>query len=260
MGQGLVRGDAREIPGGVACSLPCVSDDLVTAGEHRAPAFRVNAFHCLWCDVLAAQDWVQLRIGTHVETNVWRCRCTNCNKGSYWLAITSVTEVAGLCLWPQTSAAPMPHAAMPEDIKQDYEEARDIVARSSRGAAALLRLATEKLVNELQPGSANLNDKIGSLVKKGLAVEVQQALDTLRVIGNEGVHPGQIDLRDDAATAGALFNVLNFVVDQMIDQPRKRAALFNGLPQTKLAGIEERDRDVVLALEADEPDEPADGA
>jgi hypothetical protein len=41
----------------------------------------------------------------------------------------------------------------------------------------------------------NLNTDIGNLVKEGLSVDIQQALDSLRVIGNESVHPGELDLK-----------------------------------------------------------------
>ena len=47
----------------------------------------------------------------------------------------------------------------------------------------------------------NLNADVAKLVKKGLPVDVQQALDAVRVIGNEALHPGQMDLRDDRPTA-----------------------------------------------------------
>ena len=43
----------------------------------------------------------------------------------------------------------------------------------------------------------DINTDIGNLVKKGLPIKVQESLDILRVIGNEAVHPGQLDLKDD---------------------------------------------------------------
>ena len=87
----------------------------------------------------------------------------------------------------------------------------------------------------------NIDDDIASLVKKGLPVEVQEALDSLRVIGNEAVHPGEMDLRDDVGTATALFGLLNFVVKDRIAEPKERKRLFGLLPERKREAIAKRD-------------------
>ena len=142
---------------------------------------------------------------------------------------------------PHGAGAPAPHVDMPADVQEDYEEARTIVDRSPRGAAALLRLAVQKLMVDLGESGNDINKDIGELVKKGLPVEVQQALDAVRVIGNESVHPGTLNLKDDVDTASALFGLLNFIVDQRISQPKKLQQLYGTLPPAKLAGIQQRD-------------------
>ncbi len=113
--------------------------------------------------------------------------------------------------------------------------------QSPRGACALLRLAVQKLCAELGEPGENINDDIASLVDKGLSVEVQQALDSLRVIGNSAVHPGEMDLTDDTETASALFELLNFIVEDRIAQPKKRAAIFEQLPPRAREAIQARD-------------------
>jgi hypothetical protein len=130
---------------------------------------------------------------------------------------------------------------MPEEVQKDYEEARRIVGQSPRGACALLRLAVQKLCDELGQQGETINKAIGNLVKDGLPVEVQQALDALRVIGNNAVHPGELDLTDDQETAIGLFNLLNFVVQDQIAAPRERQKLFAKLPQKAVAAIRKRD-------------------
>ena len=64
----------------------------------------------------------------------------------------------------------------------------------------------------------------------------------MRVIGNEAVHPGQLDLRDQPATATQLCSLLNVIADAMITQPKVIESLYAGLPETKLQQIEKRDK------------------
>lgn len=153
------------------------------------------------------------------------------------------------CLWdgkqlvyPPFTTAPLPNPELPDAVRRDYEEARSIVAGSPRGAAALLRLAIQKLCQHLGEPGKNLNADIGSLVKKGLTVRVQQALDVVRVTGNNAVHPGQIELSDDVERASRLFMLVNIIADQMITQPKHVEELFNALPEEQRAQIEKRDQ------------------
>jgi len=135
-----------------------------------------------------------------------------------------------------------PNDDLPDEIKRDYEEARNIANLSPRGAAALLRLAIQKLCEHLgQPGK-NLNDDIKALVKSGLPVEVQQALDSVRVIGNEAVHPGQLAFsEEDSETVNSLFSLVNYITNKMVTEPKKVEKIFNSLPADKREAIEKRD-------------------
>jgi hypothetical protein len=135
----------------------------------------------------------------------------------------------------------LPNQDLPQDIRDDYYEARDILNRSPRGSAALLRLAIQKLCKELGEKGKNINDDIAELVKKGLPLKIQQALDYVRVAGNSAVHPGQIDLKDDKETAINLFNLINLIADVMITQPKEVDKLFNTLPQGQKDAISKRD-------------------
>ncbi len=130
---------------------------------------------------------------------------------------------------------------MPDEVKPTYEEAREIVAKSPRGAAALLRLAVQKLCVQLGEKGKNLNDDIGSLVKRGLPERVQQAFDLVRVTGGRMVHPGLINDEDTPEAASSLFGLLNFVCEVMIAQPEKVQSLYQKLPATKPDQIERRD-------------------
>lgn len=131
---------------------------------------------------------------------------------------------------------------MPDEPRADYNEAREIVGPSPRGACALLRLALQKLCKELGKSGRDLNQDIANLVRKGLRVEVQQALASVRVIGNNAVHPGEFDMTDDLETATTLFQCMNVIVEQMIAQPRRMAELYEKLPPGARDQIEKRDK------------------
>jgi hypothetical protein len=102
-------------------------------------------------------------------------------------------------------------------------------------------LAVQKLCAVLGESGKNINDDIASLVKKGLSVQIQEALDIVRVIGNEAVHPGQIDLNDDRATAASLFELVNLIIEERISEPKRRAEMYAKLPASKRDAIAKRD-------------------
>lgn len=165
--------------------------------------------------------------------NLYVSRCYNCKDISLW--------IYDRLIYPQRGEAPHANPDMPGEVRRDYDEASVILNQSPRGAAALIRLAIQKLCKELgQPGK-NINDDIGALVAGGLDPRVQQALDAVRVIGNNAVHPGQIDLRDDRATAETLFKLLNLVVDKTISEPKHVAEVYASLPEGAVKAIEKRD-------------------
>jgi len=127
------------------------------------------------------------------------------------------------------------------EIQNDYQEAAEILQRSPRGAAALLRLAIQKLCVQLGEKGIDLNTDIGNLVKKGLPQKVQQSLDTLRVIGNQAVHPGQIELKDDVETASALFRLVNFIAEKLVTEPKEIEEIYQKIPDGKKEQIAKRD-------------------
>jgi hypothetical protein len=166
------------------------------------------------------------------------------------LSLSQCYSCKGLSVWvydkvehpPIRQTDIQPNEDIPPDILRDFDEARTILDSSPRGAAALLRLCVQKLCAHLGEPGKDLNADIGNLVKKGLDSRIQQALDVVRVVGNESVHPGTIDLRDDRATAIKLFDLVNLIAQRMITEEREVARMFAGLPEAKLRGIAERDK------------------
>ncbi|MBW2006014.1 MAG: DUF4145 domain-containing protein [Deltaproteobacteria bacterium] len=207
----------------------------------KLPEFKSDEFHCPHCGVYAHQEWKALYYGTNTSPFYTEGRmlnfdlaiCFRCHNYSIWFNYKMI--------FPATSSAPLPHPDLPEDIRPIYEEARDILARSPKGAAALLRLALQKLCIHLGGKGKDLNEDIGELVKKGLSVEIQKALDIVRVVGNNAVHPGVIDLDDTPEIANRLFQLINIIVERMITQPKQIEELYSELPESAKNQIDERD-------------------
>lgn len=165
--------------------------------------------------------------------NVTLSKCFNCSDISLWMADRMI--------YPSNGEAPPPNEDLPADIRADYLEASSILNLSPRGAAALVRLCIQKLCKHLgQPGD-NINADIKALVAAGLDSRVQKALDAVRVIGNNAVHPGRMDLSDDRATAESLFRLLNLIAEKMISEPKHVDEVYALLPPGARAAIDARD-------------------
>lgn len=158
--------------------------------------------------------------------------CFNCGKIAVWVHQSLV--------FPVQREGARPNSDLPSDIARDFDEARSILNSSPRGAAALLRLCVQKLCAFLGEKGKNIDDDIASLVSKGLNPLVQQSLDVVRVIGNEAVHPGSLDLRDDHDTAMQLFNLVNIIAEQMITLPKAIQSMYEKLPEGKREAIDKR--------------------
>jgi|WetSurMetagenome_2_1015567.scaffolds.fasta_scaffold149083_1 hypothetical protein len=149
-------------------------------------------------------------------------------------------------LFPITDLTiPEPNPNMPSEIARDFDEAKRTFPFSARSSAALLRLAIQKLCKHLGESGKDLNTDIEALVKKGLPSHIQKALDVVRVIGNEAVHPGEINVRDNPEIAKQLFVLVNEIVDDRLSKIHKQAEIekiYLTLPAKKLEQIRERDK------------------
>ena len=209
---------------------------------YKQPTFGATAFNCPFCGAYSNQHWFDVGLcsagGTHqIQGNYSIVNCIHCKGKTLW--------VDKKLVYPITGGAPLPNSDMPDDVKQDYEEARSIVSISPRGAAALLRLSIQKLCKHLGEKGDNINDDISSLVKKGLPQKLQQALDSVRVVGNNAVHPGQIDLKDDVEIANKLFVFINIICDNQITQPKSIDEFYTSkIPESQKQAIDKRDKKV----------------
>lgn len=160
--------------------------------------------------------------------------CSSCKEFSLWVNQEIV--------YPKQTAVAPPNEDMEQEIQKLYLEASTIVFDSPKGATALLRLALQLLLKQLGKPGENINKDIKELVAEGLSPKIQKALDLLRVVGNNAVHPGQIDLDDGRDIALKLFHVLNFIADEMISKPKELDLLYaDFVPEETQEHIKERD-------------------
>ncbi len=198
------------------------------------PEFELSGFNCPFCSAFSKQSWNGAKtFGGHFLENTQVCFCARCDKYSIWHEEKMI--------YPEFSGVEPPNDDLNQDIIQDYNEAVSILQKSPRGSAALLRLAIQKLCIQLGQKGKDLNTDIANLVKNGLPSRVQQSLDSLRVIGNESVHPGELDMRDDVETASALFKLVNFISEKMITEPKEIDTIYDKIPVSKKAAIQKRD-------------------
>ncbi len=205
-----------------------------------APSFKATAFNCPWCKAFAHQTWGpagfrEEDIGHFgILTDYYFSTCVRCDASALWVKTKLV--------YPGIVDAPLPNEDMEENIQRDFEEAREISWRSPRGAAALLRLCIQNLCKQLGKKGENINDDIGELVRDGMDPRIQEALDIVRVVGNEAVHPGELDLRDDKGTVLKLFELVNFIAENKFTKPKEVTELYKRLiPEEKKKAIEKRD-------------------
>lgn len=161
-------------------------------------------------------------------------KCHSCKAIAAW--------IGNRIVWPPMAQGIVPHVHMPAEIKVDFIEASSILRLSPRGAAALVRVALEKLINHLVGEPVKPNDGIQILVDKGMPVRVQKMCDAVRILANDSVHLGTIDANDDAASAIRLFHLVNVIVDQTIGLDKLADDVYGGLPHDKLQFIEDRAR------------------
>ena len=216
----------------------------MTKIKYYPPEYEKDEFNCAHCKVFAHQIWVSSLKGEAVKTFGWpidlspsdmfaASQCQHCNKWSIW-----IEEVL---VYPVQITVEDPNDDMPDDVKKLYEESAQILSASPRAAAALLRLGLQILLGAVGGDGKNINDDIGKIVALGVGPETQKALDTLRILGNNGAHPGEIKLDEDPDLVNKMYRLMNYVTDRLITQKNQINELFEGLPEGIKDQIKSRD-------------------
>jgi hypothetical protein len=138
--------------------------------------------------------------------NLHISNCHNCNGFSLW--------VSGLLVYPTKLDK------TPELVEEDLEEATAILNNFPRGATALMRVCIQKLVPLLEDNGKELNQRVSSLVRKGLEMEMQQAKEVLQVLRTDPVQLSQLESQADKETALRFLDSLKEVLERRMSHNR----------------------------------------
>jgi hypothetical protein len=214
-----------------------------------APEFKRVAFHCPMCGVFSHVNWMSLTTNGSRPVIYYEAVCSHCSGASLWRALDHDFEDvfhqqhrAGEMIYPDFGGAPPPIVDMPEDVKKDYAEAARIFSKSPRGAAALLRLGLQKLCVHLGQQGKNIDNDIRELAKAGrIPPLIVSVADTVRIVGNNAVYPGEMSDEDFDHVASKLFDLLNVIVDKAIVEPRELKRLYERVPEGPRRSAEAKD-------------------
>lgn len=217
--------------------------------EITIPQFMLEAFHCPECGTYAHMKW-ELLCTKDRHSFYHEATCSKCEKPSLW-RVTKHSYHRGLggrqdeegeLIYPDHGAAALPDENMPDDVKIDYNEAARIFTKSPRGAAALLRLSLQKLCKHLGQEGKNINSDIRKLAADNILPPlVVKVADTVRITGNNAVHPGEMSDEDFDYVASKMFNLINFIVKKGISEPKELEALYALTPEKPRKSAEEFD-------------------
>lgn len=117
--------------------------------------------------------------------HTFKCNNSSCER----IAVTAINRTTGkqIDLVPQVTMRHYPEY-IPEQIRQDYEEANMILESSPKAAATLLRRCLQGMIHDYWGiHEKNLNAEISALKDKVSAAQ-WKAIDALRKVGNIGAH------------------------------------------------------------------------
>jgi hypothetical protein len=110
-----------------------------------------------------------------------------------------------------------------EEVSEVFEEAAAILNKFPRGAAALTHVCIQNMIPLLEQTGKNLDENISSLVRKGLEVEIQQAMDVLQVVRKSPSQTTEVDLKEENETAKNFLTSLRQILKRrMLKKPGEK--------------------------------------
>jgi hypothetical protein len=105
-------------------------------------------------------------------------------------------------------------------VEEDFEEAAAILNKSPRGAAALMRVCIQKLLPLLKDNGMDRSHYDSALMRKGLEVEIQQAMEVLQVLQSDSAQLTTFESQEDKEMAFRIIDSLKAILERRTLQNR----------------------------------------
>ena len=105
-------------------------------------------------------------------------------------------------------------------VEEDFEEAAAILNKSPRGAAALMRICIQKLLPLLKDNGTDRSHYDSALMRKGLEVEIQQAMEVLQVLQSDSAQLTTFESQEDKEMAFRIIDSLTAILERRTLQNR----------------------------------------
>ncbi|EAK0823661.1 DUF4145 domain-containing protein [Campylobacter lari] len=214
--------------------------------KYIKPFFKGEAFNCPHCRAYSSMQWNNF-LGRDILNSIiikqvegyyfFDSTCFNCKRSVIWYLKDENPKI----FFPREVAIP-PEENMPENVKEIYEEASLVLGDSPRASCALLRLALQELMKYLKENiqiynglkNRNISEDIKEIINIGNFYQEQkemleEAMNSIRLVGNKASHPSELDINDNSEIANILFEMINFIVGEIITKPKEREERLNKL-------------------------------
>lgn len=221
-----------------------------------APGYQKDGYVCPHCGHSAHMVWRQLweegedgfaRLeedgpwvdGVSPTISWFAAICQRCHAPQIWREDAMI--------YPRTSTIPAPHADLPDEARELYEEGRAVAGISPRAGAALARASLERALRSLDPvaGSPKLDQRIEHVIPE-LSVPLVKLLTAVRHSGNKSLHvedaPDDLMVLvldpDQVQLMPLLFAAVNQLADELVARPRAADEIFAAIPGGVRANVE----------------------
>ena len=220
--------------------------------DYIPPKFNEKAFNCPYCGVYAHQEWfsgvgygnlARQYMGDIVDVVGIKGKldgmsvsvCSHCDNKVLWLNEN--------ILLPRNLPVPPPPEDTPLEVKRIYIEAGMVLNDSPRASGALIRLALELLLQNINKNKLSLNENINKLMESGITQQLIKAVSILRINGNDIMHTGVIKILENKDDVVYLFELFNMIVEELIEEPKKLNEIYNKIPESKRKQIENNSKE-----------------